>query len=238
MKIVKNEYALCVPLTGKNIKTLKNEINDGKAYRFFEWRRDYFITEDCNEERKILKKINNQKKGFIYTFRSDREGGVSTCSDQDRLDTIIEAIKTGLMDYIDIEINNESFFLEEINKNIKKTSVKKICSYHNFNETPPDRIIIDLFDQMLKNEADVIKIAFRPRSENDLRRLIRLNLDYGQKLDQPIILIAMGELGKITRIAPEICGGSLSYASGNKKTAPGQLDIEEIEKIRKHLGLK
>lgn len=240
-EITKNDYGLCMPLTGKNMQALEDEISQGalENYDFFEWRRDYF-EDDLKDESDYLKKIRTliKEKALIYTFRNEREGGVSTLPDQVRLAKIKGAIKSGLVDYIDIELNNQAYFLGEIEKMIGDSIVKKILSYHDFDQTPPDRTIIQLLDQMVLNQADVLKLALHPRSKDDLRRLIRLSLNYSQKTPKPIVLIAMGVLGKITRVAPEICGGSLSFSSGKKSTAPGQVSFEEISRQRKVLGLE
>lgn len=239
-KIKKNEYALCLPLTGKNSQVLEDQINEEgiKAYDFFEWRRDYF--EDASQkEDEVLKKIRRliKEKGLIYTFRNNREGGVSTLPDQVRLETIKKAINTGLIDYIDVELYNSAYFLEEINQAIVDSGVKKILSYHDFNQTPPDESIIKLLDEMVLNEADVLKLALHVTTKNDLRRLIKIALDYSQGIDQAIVLVGMGQLGRITRIAPDLCGGSLSFAAGKRQTAPGQLSSKEITKQRKILAL-
>lgn len=222
------------------MQALEDEINEGilKNYDFFEWRCDYF--EDNLDQGDDLKGIRHliKEKTLIYTFRSEREGGRSQLSDQARLEKIKGAINSALVDYIDIELDNPAYFLEEVEKAIANSAVKKILSYHNFDQTPPDQTIIQLLDQMALNQADVLKLALCPRSKDDLRRLIRLSLNYSPKTPKPIVLIAMGTLGKITRIAPEICGGSLSFASGKKQTAPGQLSFEEILRQRKVLGLE
>jgi 3-dehydroquinate dehydratase-1 len=47
----------------------------------------------------------------------------------------------------------------------------------------------------------------------------------------------MGSLGGLTRIAPDIFGGSLTYVAGTGKTAPGQLTLEEIMDMRKRMSL-
>ncbi len=239
-EIRKNNYGLCMPLTGENMQVLENEINEGlgKNYGFFEWRRDYF-KDALKTEGDYLKEICSlvREKALIYTFRNAREGGVSHVSDQVRLEKIKAAIKSGLIDYIDIELDNDPYFLAEIDKMLAGSAVKKILSYHNFKKTPADELLINRLDQMCLNQADVFKIAIHTGSLADLRRLIGLSLDYGKKTPKPLIVIAMGPLGRITRIAPEFCGGSLSFAAGKKQTAPGQLSYEEILGQRKALGL-
>lgn len=240
MRIVKNEFSLCMPLTGKNMQELEAEINAGLASDcdFFEWRRDYF-TAESEQESTCLKRIRFliKDKGLIYTFRSNCEGGQSKISDRQRLAMIKSAIETELMDYIDIELDNLPYFLAEIETVLKPVKVKKILSYHDFKQLPKNQTVTMVFDKMRANQADVLKIALRPGCKNDLRRLINLTLTYGQTIDEPMIAIAMGDLGKISRIAPEFCGGSLSFASGTKKTAPGQLSPQAINDQRKALGL-
>jgi 3-dehydroquinate dehydratase-1 len=81
----------------------------------------------------------------------------------------------------------------------------------------------------------VLKLAVKTETSLELQRLIKASLDF--QTDRAMIVIGMGSAGAVTRIAPEILGGSLSFAAGVKKTAPGQLEIAEISKLRDLLGL-
>jgi len=76
-----------------------------------------------------------------------------------------------------------------------------------------------------------------PQSIDDVRHLIQATLTCNEKSQKPLIAIAMGSLGAITRIAPDLCGGSLSFTAGTGKTAPGQLSLEEIIDLRKRMAL-
>jgi 3-dehydroquinate dehydratase-1 len=94
-----------------------------------------------------------------------------------------------------------------------------------------------IFAEMEKMGGDVLKLAVMPNSKEDIRHLIEATLNYERNSEKTIIAIAMGQLGGLTRIAPDIFGGSLTYVAGTGKTAPGQLTLEEIMDMRKRMSL-
>ena len=57
---------------------------------------------------------------------------------------------------------------------------------------------------------------------------------------RPLVVIGMGEKGKVTRIAAPILGSPFTYASlsSGKETAAGQLDKINLEKIFKILNVE
>ncbi len=66
------------------------------------------------------------------------------------------------------------------------------------------------------------------KSEADNARLLGL-LDGGKKM----VVIGMGEIGKVTRVAAPLSGGLFTFASltKGKETADGQIDRETLEAI-------
>ncbi|WKY45395.1 type I 3-dehydroquinate dehydratase [Eubacteriaceae bacterium ES2] len=241
-EIRKDTYHACIPLTGISMAEVESEIVDGMRQQcdYFEWRRDYFGIGDKiskSRERENLLAIRQKigETGLIYTFRGQAEGGAGDWSDADRLMGIKTAICSDVVDYIDVELVNSDAFHQEIIKALKTGQSGKILSSHNFDQTPGIKEIAGIFSKMTEKNADVLKLAVKTETLHDLQRLIKASLNF--QTDRSMIVIGMGSAGALTRIAPEILGGSLSFAAGAKKTAPGQLGIEEIIKLRDALGL-
>ena len=44
----------------------------------------------------------------------------------------------------------------------------------------------------------------------------------------PIITMAMGELGAVTRTAGALFGNAMTFASAGKASAPGQIDVHAV----------
>lgn len=242
--IEKNTFSSCIPITSRNQNDLLADVEAGVANGcdFLEWRRDHFMPGEMLKSEEELKLLNEIKarmpnQGLIYTYRSHREGGICHTSDEVREAAITTAIKSNMVDYIDVELNNEAAFLERIKQALKVSSTQWIVSHHNFEKTPSSKKIETLYTAMDSLGGNVLKLAVMPHSMADLRYFLGETLIYNEKTEKTIIAIAMGELGGITRIVTELCGGSLTYTAGTGKTAPGQLSLEEIVDLRKRIAL-
>jgi len=241
-KLEKNKFASCMPLTSETEVALFKEVEEtGKScYDFLEWRRDFFRPGEIltvDEEIKILKKLKKIKgdAGIIYTFRSHNEGGAYETPDSVRLEAI--GLAANIADYVDVELKSDQAFLMGVKRALQNKDCQLILSHHQFKKTPNKKEIEEIYDAMENQGADVLKLAVTPSSEEDIRQLIGASLKKNEKTARTLIAIAMGALGSITRVAPELCGGSLTYVAGSGKTAPGQLTLEEIRILRKSLGL-
>ncbi|MBP8866004.1 MAG: type I 3-dehydroquinate dehydratase [Acetobacterium sp.] len=242
--IKKNTFVSCIPLISTNRNELLADVEGAVANGcdFLEWRRDHFMPGEvltAVEEQVLLSEIKTRmpEQGLIYTYRSHREGGVCKTADEIRATAMIAAIKSNYIDYLDVELNSETTFLEQLKVALKTSETQWLVSSHNFEKTPVIAEISAVFRAMEEAGGDVLKLAVMPQSIDDVRHLIEATLTYNEKSPKPMIAIAMGSLGVITRIAPDLCGGSLTFVAGAGKTAPGQLSLEEIIDLRKRMAL-
>lgn len=60
--------------------------------------------------------------------------------------------------------------------------------------------------------------------------LTLLNASYSHSLvtRQPFITMAMGQIGKITRLSGQLVGSAATFASLGRGSAPGQLDLNTV----------
>jgi len=242
--IRKNTFISCIPLISANRNELLADVEVGVANGcdYLEWRRDHFMPGElltAAEEQDLLNEMKTRMpdRGLIYTYRSHLEGGVCETPDEIRAAAVIAAIKSNRVDYVDVELNSEPTFRERIIEALKTSETKWLVSHHNFEKTPAAEEISAVFRAMEEAGGDVLKLAVMPQTMDDVRHLIQATLTYNEKSQKPMIAIAMGSLGSITRIAPDLCGGSLTFAAGAGKTAPGQLSLEEIIDLRKRMAL-
>ena len=69
--------------------------------------------------------------------------------------------------------------------------------------------------------------------QSDVLRLMTETLRFAEKhSDLTLVTMAMGELGKITRVASDSFGSSWTFASVGTTSAPGQLSLSEMLTIR------
>ena len=82
-------------------------------------------------------------------------------------------------------------------------------------------------EAVCQSSVAVAKVATMVRSWGDNRRLLEL---LGKTWPIPVIVVGMGEIGQLTRIVGPLRGSALTYASSGRRSAPGQLSLEEVGK--------
>jgi 3-dehydroquinate dehydratase-1 len=169
-----------------------------------------------------IEKLFNPEYKTIATYRP-----VEPVSDDERKRVLIAAVNAGAS-YVDIEVENNDNFKNEVIEAAKIKNCKTIVSYHNYEKTPVIRELEQIMRWCFESSADIAKIACHVDSVEGCSRLLSL-YSYGN----PIISIGMGHEGKITRIAATLLGAPFTYASidESKKTAPGQFDSEKLKTI-------
>ena len=162
-----------------------------------------------------------QCRQWIATCRPDNY------TEQERTTLLAAAIRSGAT-YIDIEYESESAYRQTLIDLAKQYRCKVIISYHNFESTPD----IGTLNQIIRHSevmgADLVKLAVTANSMADCAVIMSL---YGQH--NHLIAFAMGEAGKITRVAAPFLGAEFTFASVDEAhlTAPGQLTASQIEVI-------
>lgn len=149
---------------------------------------------------------------------------------EDCLKRLSAAIGAGAA-YVDIEWDAEEAYREELIKEARSQRCAVIISFHDFKRTPPKKELQAVVESCFKAGADIAKIACTTLSEKDCARLLGL-LDDPRKL----VVIGMGEIGRITRLAAPLLGSPFTYAAWKPgmETAPGQLVKEDIESFLKN----
>ncbi|KAL2942279.1 Bifunctional 3-dehydroquinate dehydratase/shikimate dehydrogenase chloroplastic [Bienertia sinuspersici] len=111
--------------------------------------------------------------------------------------------------------------VDEMEEN-RKTTI--IVSSHNYENTPSIEKIGDLVARIQAIGADIAKITTTALDITDNARILQL-LPYSLI---PIIGIAMGEKGLISRVLSAKFGGFLTFATleGGPATTPGQLTVK------------
>ena len=141
------------------------------------------------------------------------------------------AIESGAA-YVDIEFEADEEIKEDLLKNARMNNCKVIISYHNFYDTPAKEELHKIIDRCFTEGADVVKIATTALSEADSSRILGLYEHYTS-----LVALAMGEKGRITRIANLLLGSPFTFASvsDSGKTAQGQFTVKEMKDILKYM---
>lgn len=139
------------------------------------------------------------------------------------------AIENGA-EWVDVEIEADEDYRQNIVRYARKYGCKVIVSYHNYTETPTYSELMQIADLAHSMGADLVKLACQCNGQNDVLNLLNL-----YKLDYKILAIGMGDLGKVTRIAAITFDAPFTFVSlkGVEKTASGQIDEEIVKMFRK-----
>jgi 3-dehydroquinate dehydratase I len=156
---------------------------------------------------------------------------IATCrknglSDAERKAMLLAAIETGAA-YVDVDLESDTSFRDEIIGAAHSRNCQVIMSYHNFYETPEKAMLSNILERCFVS-GDLAKIACMVNSTQDGARLLGL-------LDDPrkIIVVGMGEKGKVVRYSSVLLGSPFTFASfkQDKQTAPGQIDRKTLAAI-------
>lgn len=225
---------ICVPFVGKTIEEIEMELEDVHNHNIdiIEWRIDCF--KDFNNENEVLaivKKIQDKinEKILLVTFRTKKEGGTNIIDEKDYFHLYEMLINSGYVDMIDLEFSQDEKNLKKLIQFAHKKNVKVIVSYHNFQTSLSNDILKTKLIHMQDICADIVKVAVMPQNKNDVLNF--MNDIYDAKntcVKCPLVGIAMGELGEISRICSEYYGSAITFASMKNKSAPGQIQIDEL----------
>ncbi|MCD6094155.1 MAG: type I 3-dehydroquinate dehydratase [Candidatus Omnitrophica bacterium] len=163
---------------------------------------------------------------IIATIRSKKEGGVRYISSLSRLQLFRTIIP--LADAVDVELS--SSILDEVAGEAKEKKKRVILSYHNFKQTPSEQRLKEIIKTAEKRGGEIIKIACFAKSKKDTLRLLNLLFKHREK---NIVAISLGEEGVISRFLFPFFGSLWTYACLDKPFAPGQVNINKLQIIRR-----
>ena len=162
----------------------------------------------------------------LATFRTTAEGGSVEISDEAYLALIDALSATGLAAAVDVEYRHPRAAQAIAAAHGHGTQV--VASNHDFDATPPADEIVARLDAMEAAGADVAKIAVMPRSAADVVTLLDATERRHRVAQVPLVTMAMGALGAITRIGGGVFGSAATFATVGASSAPGQLPAGNV----------
>lgn len=228
---------ICVPIVGA---TEKNIIEEAEALKTIpvdvvEWRADWF--EDVCDYSKVERVLAELRKvlgnlPLLFTFRTLREGGERDICVSDYAELNRQAARSGYVDLIDVEAFTGDEVVQEIIADVHAFGVKVVASNHDFDKTPEKEEIIRRLCWMQELGADISKIAVMPRDKKDVLTLLSATEEMVREYaDRPVITMSMAGTGMISRLCGEVFGSSLTFGAASKASAPGQIDVNELDMI-------
>ena len=193
-----------------------------------EWRADYLPKEAILQVAPaIFEKFASRE--LVFTLRTRAEGGEIDLSPEEYIHLIKEVAQLYQPDYIDVEYYSYKAVFEEM-----LDFPNLVLSYHNFQETPEN--MMEILSELTSLSPKLVKVAVMAHTEQDVLDL--MNYTRGFKTlnpEQEYVTISMGKVGKVSRITADVTGSSWSFASLDEASAPGQISLANMKKIREIL---
>ena len=153
--------------------------------------------------------------------------------DKDSILTVAPAIFEKFAGFEIVYIDFEYFTRKAVFDQMLEFS-NLVLSYHNFEETPEN--LMELLSEMANLTPRVVKVAVMPKNEQDVLDL--MNFTRGFKAfnpEQEFVTMSMGKLGRLSRFAGDLIGSSWTFASLDNASAPGQISLADMRRIREVL---
>ena len=194
-----------------------------------EWRADFLPKEAILQVAPaIFEKFAGRE--LLFTLRTRAEGGEIDLDSAEYVQIIKEVAQLYQPDYIDFEYFSYKDVFEEM-----LDFPNLVLSYHNFHETPEN--LMEILSELTSLNPKVVKIAVMAHTEQDVLDL--MNFTRGFKTlnpEQEYVTVSMGKVGKVSRITSDVTGSSWSFASLDEASAPGQISLSSMQKIRELLN--
>ncbi len=228
---------VCTPLVARDETALLLELAAVcvKKPDLIEWRVDFFAAiADVAQVVAAARKVRENAQGIpiIFTRRSIREGGEPIGISEDQVLALVEAVcESGCVDFVDCELSSDPAHFQGALAAARKCGAQLIASFHNFQRTPASAEIVGKLLAAEQAGADIAKVAVMPQGIEDVLTLLSATLEGHKKIGLPIISMSMGPYGSLTRLFGWAFGSSVTFAVGDKASAPGQVPIEDMRVV-------
>ncbi|MEM2890430.1 MAG: type I 3-dehydroquinate dehydratase [Candidatus Hadarchaeum sp.] len=222
--------AVCGAVEGRDVHEMKRAVSLAlkKGADLVELRMDSL------GEKEGWQKILKNHLPLIFTHRPKREGGTFSGAEEERIGIILEAIENQVP-CVDLEFSTPKPLRDKVVTAARREGVSVLMSWHDFSMTPSIKALKRMAGKMVKAGGDVIKLVTMARNPTDSMRVLDFLVDVQDEISVPVVAFAMGEAGRITRIASLMLGSPLTYASVGRPTAPGQFDVAETKLLLQKL---
>jgi len=229
--------AVCVPLLAASEARLLRDAERAMAAGadLLEWRADFFdsldeplaVTTVLERLREALPKVP-----LLFTIRSAEQGGEPRrLTSAQWLSVQRSVIDSQAVDFLDLELVLGTVVRDELVERCRAKSVPVIFSQHDFQQTPALEVIESFFHAAKTQGGAAGKVAVMPQSAADVLTLLAATLRASSALDMPLISMAMGPLGLVSRVFGAEFGSALTFAALEHASAPGQLAIGKLRSL-------
>ena len=221
---------LVVSIMPRNIEEVQAiDVTRYEDADIIEWRADFLAKEAILQVAPaVFEKFAGRE--LLFTLRTRSEGGEIDLSSEEYVQIIKDVTQLYQPDYVDFEYYTHKDVFDQM-----LDFPNLVLSYHNFQETPDN--MMEILSELTSLTPKVVKVSVMAHTEQDVLDL--MNFTRGFKTlnpEQEYVTISMGKVGKVSRITSDVTGSSWSFASLDEASAPGQISLSSMKKIREILN--
>ncbi len=230
----------CVPMVAETPGQLLGQARAARDLQpdVAEWRADSYADVGADALVDALRQLRAvlDPAPVIFTLRVSTEGGAKKLPQEVRAGCIDAVLRSGLADIVDLELSNGPEFLQPLMKTAHANDARVILSFHDFAATPSQESLLATISAMVRQGADIAKIACMPNEPGDVLRLMLATLAARRTFPSvPLCTMAMGGVGTISRVAGFLYGSDMAFAVGPAVSAPGQIPIADARALAEGL---
>jgi 3-dehydroquinate dehydratase-1 len=225
---------VCTPLIGRTREQVLAEVAGilPKSPDLLEWRVDHFgAVADTAAVLDVLRELRTaaERVPIIFTCRSAKFGGHRVPVSVAHVVELCEAVaEARLVEFIDFELDHGAELIQRMRQHVHAKEIRLILSYHNVSYTPGHDFMVQQFLEAERLGADIAMVHVKPRDTADVLRLLAATAEADGKARIPLISMSIGPLGSVSRLVGGLFGSSVSFAVGEKASAPGQIPIGDL----------
>jgi 3-dehydroquinate dehydratase I len=167
---------------------------------------------------------------LLLTARHPAEGGIGSLDARERAQLLLRFLPQAAA--IDIELRSVRA-LASVMAAAAKRGLIRVVSFHDVRGTPTLPVLRAKLRAAGEAGADVVKIATTLRGPRDLGVLLALA---GLAAKQPMALMGMGPLGRVSRLALAAAGSCLNYGFLDRAQVPGQWPAARLKELIKEIA--
>lgn len=167
----------------------------------------------------------------IVTVRTAGQGGKAELAPRDYAGLVSAIVRTEAPDLVDVEACMGDGLVRELVEEAHAHGLHAIVSHHDFQATPPTDQMTDALTHMAELGADVAKLAVMAHDPADAARLMQATAEARHRVEVPLVTMAMGPAGTVTRLVGESFGSAATFCMLDRPTAPGQVGFARASAI-------
>jgi 3-dehydroquinate dehydratase-1 len=190
-----------------------------------EARIDLFRRRTPADVERTLRSLRRAGRPLIATVRTAAEGGAWQGSESER--EVLFNAALPLVHAVDIELTSRTLRPRVITA-AHAAGRSVIVSSHDFHRTPTATTLAGRIQTARRAGADIVKLSTHARSPADVATLMSTLLRHRAV---PLVILAMGPVGMMSRVFFGVAGSLLTYAfaDDDAPTAPGQMTLRTLQ---------